>query len=197
MVSRMARDRGIPESDIERWKEALPRELVDKVDQGRFNGGEMANGLLHPHYWTESIDVSSDVARNKWRTMTEYLSQILAIADERGIEKAIVFIPSPLLYDERKHSGDTPGVNSGPEIHERWLYEDTQIQQKLRQWTTDRGVPFLDLTPILRRANLSGQALNFELDEHLNNSGHQVVADAIASWLSDQQVFSFAKYPNH
>jgi hypothetical protein len=190
-VSRMARERGIAESRIEQWKAALPPALVDTVDQGRFNGGEMANGLLHPEYWEESIDVSSAAARKNWKTMTDYLAGILEIAQQKGIESAIVLVPSPLLYDARKHSADTPGVLAGPRLHERWLQEDTQIQKLLGAWTAEKGVPYLDLTPALRAAYASGRILNFELDEHFNETGNRVAADAIAAWLSDQHVFSF------
>ena len=58
---------------------------------------------------------------------------------------------------------------------------------------SSEGIPFLDLTPVFREAMKSNESMNWELDGHWNNSGHQVAANAIASWFVDRQVFSFMK----
>ena len=63
----------------------------------------------------------------------------------------------------------------------------------MRSWTSSEGIPFLDLTPVFRDAIKSNESMNWDLDDHWNNLGHQVAANAIASWLVDQQVFSFMK----
>ena len=63
----------------------------------------------------------------------------------------------------------------------------------MRLWALSEEVLFLDLTPVFREAVKSNKSLNWELDDHWNPRGHEVAAAAIASWLKDQQVFSFIK----
>jgi lysophospholipase L1-like esterase len=192
-ITRQAEKQNIPQSHIAAWKESVPQELVNAVNQGRFNGSFLSYPLLYPKYWPDSIDISSDLAENKWRNMTLILSKIFAKAKQSGVEAAMVFIPSPFMYNPGQHDEKNPWIITGAEIDKRWLTEDTEIQIRLRQWTKENDVPYLDLTPILRKVIQSNQNLNYELDGHWNNIGHQVAAEAIASWLSDQQVFLFIK----
>jgi hypothetical protein len=192
-ITRQAEKQNIPQSHIAAWKETVPQELVNAVNQGRFNGSFLSYPLLYPKYWPDSIDISSDLAENKWRNMTLILSKIFAKAKQSGVEAAMVFIPSPFMYNPGQHDEKNPWIITGAEIDKRWLTEDTEIQIRLRQWTKENDVPYLDLTPILRKVIQSNQNLNYELDGHWNNIGHQVAAEAIASWLSDQQVFLFIK----
>jgi hypothetical protein len=89
------------------------------------------------------------------------------------------------MYNPGQHGEKNPWIITGAEIDKRWLTEDTEIQIRLRQWTKENDVPYLDLTPILRKVIQSNQSLNYELDGHWNNLGNQVAAKAIESWLSD------------
>ncbi len=192
-VSGEARSRGIPESQIKRWKESLPQELVSAVNQGRFNGQILSHGLLYPEYWSDSIDLSNPRAKKKWKNMTNILAEILERAKQSGVETAVILIPSIFQYDPKSHSETNPEIITGSETREEWLSEETEIQKRMRLWALSKGVPFLDLTPVFREAIKSNKNLNWELDGHLNHLGHQVAANVIASWLDAQQVFSFMK----
>jgi lysophospholipase L1-like esterase len=192
-ITRQAEKRNIPQSRITAWKVSLPQDLVEAVNQDRFMGYILSGGLLYPKRWIDTFDIASDSAEKKWQNMTLILSKILARAQQNGIEAAMVFIPSPLLYDSRQYSEKNPLIITGTEIHQRWLAEDTEIQKRLRLWADEKGVPYLDLTPTFRKAFQANKDLNFPLDGHWNNLGHQVAAGAIASWLSDQKVFSFIR----
>ena len=190
-ISRQAKKRNIPQKRITAWQASIPRELAIAVNQGRYMGSYLSGGLLYPKKWVDSIDISSDLAQKKWQNMTLLLSKVLAKAEQNGIETAIVLIPSPFMYDPGQHSEKNPWIVSGCEIDKKWLEEDTVIQQRLRSWTAEKDVPFLDLTPMFRKAIQPGKNLNYELDPHWNNFGHQIAAGAIAAWLVDQEVFSF------
>jgi lysophospholipase L1-like esterase len=192
-VTRQAEKRNIPQSRITAWQASVPQEMVEAVNQGLFIGSYLSAGLLHPTVFQDSIDISSELAGKKWQNMILILSKILAGAEQKGVETAVVLIPAPFMYNPGQHSERNPWIVTGSEIRQGWLSEDTEIQKRLRQWTRAKGIAYLDLTPILRKAVRVNKNLNFELDGHWNNLGHQVAAKAIESWLSDQKVFSFVK----
>jgi lysophospholipase L1-like esterase len=149
--------------------------------------------LLYPEYWSDSIDILSDRAKKKLKNMTYILSEILARSKQREIEVAMVLIPSQFHYNPKSHRVNNPWIVTGTEIRKEWLSEDTEIQRKMRLWARLEGVPFLDLTVAFRTAIHENANVDWELDDHWNRLGHQVAAKAIASWLNDQQVFSFMK----
>ena len=192
-VSEQARKKNISQSQINKWKESLPHELVIAINQGTFTGSILSYGLLYPEYWSDSIDLSNTRAKKKWKNMTRILTIILDQSKQRGVETAVVLIPSPFQYDPKINNETNPWVVAGSEIRKEWLSEGTEIQRKMRLWSLSEGVSFLDLTPVFREAIKSNRNLNWELDGHWNHLGHQVAANAIASWLDDQQVFSFIK----
>jgi len=121
--------------------------------------------------------------------MTTILSEIVLRAKQSGVKVAIVFIPSYFHYDPQSHNAKNPWITSGTYVRKQWLSEVTEIQKRLETWSKDQRVPFLDLTSTFREAIQSGKKTNWVLDEHWTPLGHEIVALAIASWLSDQQVF--------
>jgi len=125
--------------------------------------------------------------------MTKILEEILERSEQSGVESAIVLIPAQFQYDPKSHSKTNPWIIAGGEVREEWLSEETEIQKKMKLWALSVDVPLLDLTPVFREEIKSNKSLNWELDGHWNDLGHQVAAKAIASWLVDQQVFSFIK----
>jgi lysophospholipase L1-like esterase len=192
-ISKKARKRNIPQSQIKQWKESLPQELVNATNKGQFSGAILSKGLLYPEYWSDSIDISSKRAQNKWKSMTMILSEILNFAKKSEIETAVILIPSPFQYDPKLHSQTNPWIITGSEIRAEWLIEETEIQSRMRLWALSENVSFLDLTPAFREAAKSHRNLNYELDGHWNPWGHQVAANAIGSWLTERQIFSFMK----
>lgn len=192
-ISKQARKHNIPQSQIKIWKESLPQELVSAINRDQFIGAILSHGLLYPEYLSDSIDISSPRALKKWKTMTTILAEILDHAKQSDVETAVILIPSPFQYDPNRHNETNPWIIAGSEIREEWLWEETEIQKKMRLWALSEEVLFLDLTPVFREAVKSNKSLNWELDDHWNPRGHEVAAAAIASWLNDQQVFSFIK----
>ena len=192
-ISEKARKRNIPQSHINRWKESLPQELVSAVNQGTLNGVILSRGLLYPEYWSDSIDISNARAKKKWENMTNILAEIVERAKQNRVETAVILIPSKFQFDPKSHSETEPWIIAGSEIREVWLSGETEVQKKMRLWTLSEGISFLDLTPVFREAIKSNKNLYWELDGHWNHLGNQVAANAIASWLDNQQVFSFIR----
>ena len=51
----------------------------------------------------------------------------------------------------------------------------------------------LDLYPLFRQLGAT-QALFYRLDMHLNEYGNRIVADAVAKWIAEEQVFGCLLY---
>lgn len=192
-VSRQARKEGIPQLQINKWKESLPQELVRAVNQGKFNGSILSYGLLYPEYWSDSIDILGGRAEKKWRNMTIILTELLKLANESKVSPAVILIPTAFHYDPNSHSKTNPWIIAGSKIKKEWLSQETNIQKRMKLWAFSENVPFLDLTPVFRKAIKSNKSSNWKLDGHWNHHGHEAAANAISSWLIDQHIFPFMR----
>lgn len=56
------------------------------------------------------------------------------------------------------------------------------LREELTDWCAEQGIPMLDCTEPLQAAAASGSTPFFEFDTHLNEAGHDVLAEAIAQW---------------
>ncbi len=183
--------RGIPQKRIDAWRASLPTDLVDAINQGKFNGSILSNGLLYPNYWADAIDIFSSTAGEKWRSVMHVLSETIDQCRKINVEVAVVFIPCVFLYDPTSHEASNPWIKTGTVVRARWLEETTQVQGRLEAWGRSANVPFLDLTPTFREAVRQKDDLNWKLDGHWTASGHEVAAEEIGSWLYSGQAFSF------
>lgn len=191
-----ARKDGVSEERIEQWKSSIPENLKRAAANLRFNVNLFKLGLLYPEFYKDSIDLSSDKARKKWKNFTTVLKEIIRIANDNDIEIAIVYIPSCFEYDPLCLSDENPKVLTGVEVRKEWLVGNNNIQKELSEWSYENNVPFLDLTPYMRKEIESGIRLNYPLDGHWNDNGHKAAALAIGEWLSTEQVFSFFNPPS-
>lgn len=191
LVTEAARNRQISEQVIEKWKSSVPMGLVEAVNKGQFNGSILSQGLLNPDYWTDTIDVASPSAMQRWQTMERIFSALIEHCKSSNTEIAIVLLPSQFQCDPSSHSIDNPWVATGSKIRREWLTEETEIQRRLSAWAAQQRIPFLDLTPEFRKQAQNGQILYWPLDGHWNAAGHRVAANAIEKWLKVGSVFSF------
>jgi lysophospholipase L1-like esterase len=165
-------------------------ELGIPPEQCKLNAHLVANGLLQPYYWERSIDLPDENAQAKFKTMIALLDTLIAGARERGITPALVYIPSSFQYDPLTFDPRVINVqrSSGVTVHERWLTETSVVQRKLAVWAQSEGLPYLDLTPALRR-EVRGRRLELALDGHWNAEGHKVAAKLMAEWIRKEKVF--------
>lgn len=191
LFAQEARKDGVSEERIEQWQSSIPENLRQASAKGRFNVNIFKSGLLYPEFYIDSIDLSSDNARKKWKNFTTVLKEIVRIANDNDIEIAIVYIPSCFEYDPLCLTDENPWVLTGVEVRKEWLVGTNNIQKQLSEWSYENNVPFLDLTPSMRKKIESGKRLNHPLDGHWNDDGHQAAALAIEKWLSTEQVFTF------
>jgi len=186
-----AKEKGIPKAKIIDWRNSIPQDLAQASRQMKVNPYIFRSGLLYPEIYLDSIDVSSKRGLKKWENLTEILSEIINNANDHKLEVAIVYIPSCYQYDPDCLSDQNPKVLTGTQVRKEWLTDTTNIQKLLSSWTKSKDVPFLDLTPHMKREITSGNKLNYPIDGHWNKEGHKAAAKAIREWLNSGDVFSF------
>lgn len=190
-VAERALERGVSRERVEDWRNKLPPDLVDAANRGHLVKRVLSQGLLDPDYWNEVLDLASADARARWEATRSVLSHIVQHSRSRGLEVAVVFLPSRLQYDSRSHGHWNPRVALGIHVRPDWLTGPAPIQMQLALWATKVDVPFLDLTSAFRTAAAVQEDLNFPIDGHWAPAGHRVAGDAIADWIESERVFSF------
>lgn len=190
-IQQEAEKRLTPPAAFEEWKKAVPINLIEAVNQGKFNGSILSMGLFYPKYWSDSLDISNARARRKFDKMSQALEELVLTAKKKNIQTALIFIPVYFQYDPRTHKTSNPWVRTGTEVRAEWLTQESKLQKQLRAFSRTQQIPFLDLTNEFRMATKENSQLNWELDEHLNVAGHQLVATAIAQWIDNENVFRF------
>ncbi len=188
-VTDIAREKGVDEGRIQRWRSRLSEELVRASDKKEFNMALLSAGLFNPHYWEEALDVSTLRAEKKYQAMTLILTEIADLARANGMAIGLVFVPAPLQYDSTRHQNWNPWIMGGVKARKRWASELSEIQRRLEIWAHARNIPLLDLTRVLRTGVSSGRTLNFKLDGHWNAAGHRFTGEAIAQWIDGHHVF--------
>jgi hypothetical protein len=190
-ITQAALARGLTGEQIATWRSSLPRDVVEATQARRFNGTILWHGLVNPTYWTDSLDLGTARAEEKWRAMIALVTEIVQQARRRGIRPAVVFLPDDHQYDPARHRAGGRSVwrEVGVTVREAWLHDDTEVQRRLVDWSRAHRVPFLDLTPALRRSLNDGAALTYRLDGHWTPAGHRVAADVIEDWIRRERVF--------
>ncbi len=189
-MSGKARQIGLEEYYIEHWANIVPKDLVAAVERGEFSGSILARGLFDPYFWSDSIDLDSEMAEASYKAMIALLDGLVARARERGIEVGLVYIPSPFQYDPRFHDLRIRNAyrEAGVLIKPQWLTSNSRIGMRLARWTSEKSLPYLDMTAALRQA-ASGAPYAYPLDGHWNPQGHKLAAQIMADWLRQDRVF--------
>ncbi len=106
------------------------------------------------------------------------------------MEVGILFFPVGYQYDPNSYDPEHPWIRAGM-TRKAWLTAETEIQNRLRQWTRERGVAFRDLTKRFRQEVQKGKRLNYDFDGHWNAAGHAVAADEIKNWIVVEDGMTF------
>jgi lysophospholipase L1-like esterase len=188
-LEKEARQRDIPQARIDAMIAALPAELVDDVNQGAFDGSVLGKAVTNPRYWADSLDIDTAMAEKKWHGVKSLLTETISKARSDGLQVAVLFIPTRYQYVPQSHFNSNPQVQAGMDIRQHWLTETSQLQKRLAILAGEMQLPFLDLTPMLHKANQQGLKLTYTADGHWNSLGHRLAADAISEWLTSKHVF--------
>jgi hypothetical protein len=108
----------------------------------------------------------------------ERLETAIALADEMGLELAVVMIPSKQSVYPEAYREAFPQRAHLPD-------EERQTYDEICAWLAEREIPCLNLTDDLRRAAQEGPALYFSTDGHWNTSGSRLGAERTADFLRE------------
>lgn len=108
----------------------------------------------------------------------EVLSALAASVRRHGATPVLVIVPDEYqVNDDLRHRilerYDVPPAN----------IDVTLPQRRLLAWCQSRGVPCLDLLPVLRAAEQQGEPTYQLRDSHWNPAGNRRVAEAVARFL--------------
>jgi hypothetical protein len=186
LAQRTARERVLDEAGFERWRRAVPDELLAAAGEGRVAPGLLTHVLTRPEFFEEGIGLETEDAQARMRALAGLLDALNALCRDRGARFGVVLMPSVHQYDPR--SGERPMARLyaalDHPVREEWKRETTGLQRELSAWAGRAGVPFLDLVPVFRAAvGAAEQPLNYAIDPHWTPAGHALAAEAIQAWM--------------
>jgi lysophospholipase L1-like esterase len=112
-----------------------------------------------------------------------HVRALAAYALERGASFHVAYIPTKNQISDRYLPAQARF--SPPESVASQLGDEYQVQARLLDETCRlAGVPFLDLTPLLRAADASDGPLYWDYDDHMREAGYRFTAAALHAWLA-------------
>ncbi|MBN1995497.1 MAG: SGNH/GDSL hydrolase family protein [Anaerolineae bacterium] len=127
-----------------------------------------------------------------WAIIGQTLSQIQAVSASADAGVGVLILPQRKQAMERYYLetyqkyADRYGVDIAGIA---WNY--AAPNQALSQLLAEKNIPSLDLLPIYRHYDAAHSApIYFERDNHINERGHQVTAEAICQWVVENGFIS-------
>lgn len=145
-------------------------ELADAMRRATFNPFVTDELVEYAYYLRQSIDVSAYL-----QFMRDYLAQ-------RGCKLRLAYIPysaqvSDYYIPFKHHYGGRDVASLTAPEYQVNAAHIAQVSNRL-------GIPFLDLTPLLREREARGEHLYWDYDLHFRPAGYAFVANALYDWRS-------------
>lgn len=168
-------------------------------DRGMFSASVNGHGLrwafMPPYLNTLTMTERELAARRGWMLTKQTIAEMQDFSRGIGARFVVMFLPfksqvylpwlaqSPaaphLSSDLKFYLPDNPGT---PDVTA--MLRNRLAQNRLmRQFCDERGIALLDTTDALTARFLDGENVYFPDESHLNETGHAVVADALAAYL--------------
>jgi lysophospholipase L1-like esterase len=185
---------------------AVPAGALARFDRGMFTvpvaGRALRVALMPPYLNTLRFSAEDLGARRGWRITRRSVERMQQLCRARGSELVVMFVPFksqvylPLLRrrfarDELERALAFYFRGTGATVDVETLAAHRLAQNALmRGLCAERGIAFLDLTPVLEAEVDSGRNVYFPDDAHWNAAGHDVAAAALAELLRARGVFA-------
>lgn len=166
------------------WPESgLAKFLLRLLDRPRRAAGRRRTALFPAdasspetvYFLYDALLIDSE---SEWVHLRKALLEAREDVVSRGGRYAIVLVPAKLtvLYP---FSAWPP--ESELDDPARW---ESAFRSGIAQFSADEGIPYLDLTTALRAVAAAGELPYFANDTHLNERGHEAMAEALAPWIA-------------
>jgi lysophospholipase L1-like esterase len=168
-------------------------------DRGLFSlnveGKRLQWAFMPPYLNTMNFTERELRGRRGWQIVRESVLAMQQTSRSTGADFIVMFLPFksqvywPLLERsftpaELHHAMSFYLEGNGRQIDVDAMRRNRLAQNDMmRELCEAAGIPFLDTTPLLQQRVESGENVYFPDESHLNELGHQLVADALAEWL--------------
>lgn len=163
----------------------FPVPIVDRTSPHTwFKQHSIAYNLLHFHLLNARTafrnlrtrgkwDAPPAVSPYHWQGLRKVYGDMKTVCDSRGVRLAIAFIPGPCEVTQTQQWN--------------WPEYQSTVHEGLAKLTRELGLPLLDTTDVFRNhfAKPNAEPMTFKTDPHLNETGHRLVAESLASRMRD------------
>ncbi|MEI6089518.1 MAG: SGNH/GDSL hydrolase family protein [bacterium] len=155
-----------------KYNKFISSKVANAMKAGRFNPFSVDEYTNFKEHLQESFQV------------TEHLNGIQNYAAQFGKKVYIVYIPSRnqvsdyyLKFQKEFSSADSLTSLTLPEyqIHAKIMSESCK----------SLGIPFFDFTPIVKKAEDSGNHLYWNYDEHMKAKGYKLIGETLYAWWKE------------
>ena len=159
------------------------------------NGRALRWAFMPPYLNTLTMTEQELSARRGWMLTREAIAEMQQVSRGIGADFVVMFLPfksqvylpwlakastaAELPGDLKFYLPDNPGT---PDVT-AMLRNRLAQNRMMRRFCEERGIPLLDTTETLTARFLNGENVYFPDESHLNETGHAVVADALAAYL--------------
>jgi hypothetical protein len=155
------------------------RELLHRSAEG---SGDLGITLRTRKGYLQELDERTDIylvqptqeVQWQWERTKQTLAEFKQVLAARDIRFLLVLLPDHIQVDAqlRREFLEARGAD-------QHLFDFTQPQRLLVEWSEENGVPVLDLLPIFQQAGTTKGKLYFETDLHMTESGHRLASEGI------------------
>jgi hypothetical protein len=182
---------------------AFTRTAAPGFDRGAYEipteSGMSLRFAFMPPYLQKLASSRTELERSRgWELVRGALMKMRETCAEHGSRLTVLFIPSkdevywPLVerslgQEELKRSIDFISTYNHMPLQAADIRANRLAQNELMcEFCAAAGISFLDLTPALEQAAVSGRAVYFADDAHWNAAGHEIAARELARFFARQ-----------
>lgn len=179
---------GLGEAELDRRLVRLPPGVLEAARADAINPWDLAVGVAEPGFYLDTLAMADETGHSQAaRDFGQDLGRLVELARRRETPLVVVLIPPSCMVNEAYHAFYTalgyrmePSLTVGAPPLVRWI--ETRL--------AEQGVPTLDLTAALRRAQ---GALYLEQDIHFNAEGQRVAGLELARFLRERELAAFVQ----